>query len=48
MGTVSVRYARALLLYALEQGESEQVYADMQALVERLRFIPAIRVKAGR
>jgi F-type H+-transporting ATPase subunit delta len=43
MGTVSVRYARALLLYALEQGESEQVYADMQALVERLRFIPAIR-----
>ena len=41
-GTVSVRYAKALLAYAVEQGDDKQVYAEMQTLAGRLRQIHAI------
>ena len=41
-GTVSVRYARALLAYAVEQGDAGQVYAEMQTLAGRLRSVRAI------
>ncbi len=42
-GTVSVRYARALYQYAVELGQDQQVYAEMQILAERLRSVHAIR-----
>ena len=41
-GTVSVRYAKALLAYAVEQGDDKQVYAEMQTLAGRLRQVHAI------
>lgn len=41
-GTVSVRYARALILRAVELGEEAQVYAEMRILSERLRHVPEI------
>ena len=41
-GTVSVRYAKALLQYAVEQADDRQVYAEMQILAERLRTVRAI------
>jgi len=41
-GTVSVRYAKALLAYAVEQGDDKQVYAEMQTLAGRLRQVRAI------
>ena len=41
-GTVSVRYAKALLQYAVENSEAERVYAEMGTLSERLRAIHAI------
>jgi F-type H+-transporting ATPase subunit delta len=42
LGTVSVRYAKALLEYAVENSEADKVYAQMRTLAERLRAIPAI------
>ena len=41
-GTVSVRYAKALLQYASEQSDAGQVYAEMQTLASRLRSVRAI------
>ena len=41
-GTVSVRYAKAMLAYAVEQADDSQVYAEMQTLAERLRSVHAI------
>lgn len=41
-GTVSVRYAKALYQYAVELGQDQQVYAEMQILAERLRSVHAI------
>lgn len=41
-GTVSVRYARALLQYAVELGQEEKVYAEMQILSRRLTHVRAI------
>ena len=41
-GTVSVRYAKALLQYAVEQGDDRQVYLEMQTLAERMRAVRAI------
>jgi len=38
-GTVSVRYAKALLAYAVESGVEDTVYAEMQILCDRLRQI---------
>lgn len=42
-GTVSVRYAKALLQYAEEKGQDGQVYSEMHILAERLRHVHAIR-----
>lgn len=42
-GTVSVRYAKALLQYAVELGQEEKVYAEMQILSLRLTHVHAIR-----
>ncbi|MCQ2083361.1 MAG: F0F1 ATP synthase subunit delta [Bacteroidaceae bacterium] len=42
-GTVSVRYAKALLEYAVELGQDEKVYAEMQILSQRLMHVRAIR-----
>ena len=41
-GTVSVRYARALLRYAEERSEAEKVYAEMRILAGQLRAVRAI------
>ena len=41
-GTVSVRYAKALLQYAVEQGDAAQVYLEMQTLASRMRAVRAI------
>ena len=41
-GTVSVRYAKALLQYAVEQGDAAQVYLEMQTLALRMRAVRAI------
>ena len=41
-GTVSVRYAKALLQYAVEQGDDRQVYQEMQTLAGRMRTVRAI------
>ncbi len=42
IGTVSVRYAKALLQFAVDNSEAEKVYAEMHTLSVRLRGIPAI------
>ncbi len=41
-GTVSVRYAKALLQYSVDNAEADKVYAEMHTLSERLRSVPAI------
>ncbi|MCQ2057167.1 MAG: F0F1 ATP synthase subunit delta [Bacteroidaceae bacterium] len=41
-GTVSVRYAKALLQYAAELGQDGKVYAEMQTLSRRLTHVHAI------
>ena len=41
-GTVSVRYAKALLQFAVENGESDKVYVETHTLMDRLRAVPAI------
>lgn len=41
-GTVAVRYARALLQYAEEQGCQDEVYEQMLQLARRVRQLPAI------
>ena len=37
-----MRYAKALLQYALEQGDADQVYLEMQTLAGRMRAVRAI------
>lgn len=41
-GTVSVRYAKALLQYAVEKGQEDKVYAEMQVLLTRLSHVHSI------
>ena len=41
-GTVSVRYAKALLELAVENSESDRVYQEMRILSEQLRTVRAI------
>lgn len=41
-GAVSVRYAKALLEYAVEKGVEDRVYAEMQVLSDRLRSISKV------
>lgn len=42
-GTISVRYARALLKYAIELGEEYKVYSDMDVLAKVYLKIPQLR-----
>lgn len=42
-GTISVRYARALLKYAIELGEEYKVYSDMDVLAKVYLNIPQLR-----
>ena len=41
-GTVSVRYAKALLAHAVDCGADDKVYSEMQLLYDRLRSIPKV------
>lgn len=41
-GTVSVRYAKALLKYAVENGEDAQVYSELGQLAKRMHSLPSI------
>lgn len=42
-GIISVRYAKALLLFATENREEEQVYAEMSALAEQFTQVPGLQ-----
>ena len=43
-GVISMRYAKALLEYALEQGDEDAVYADMKQLIHTLQTIKDLPV----
>lgn len=42
-GTVSIRYARALLLFANEQNEADRVYTETQTLAQSFENVPALQ-----
>lgn len=42
LGTLSMRYAKALLLFAEEKGEAEKVYAETQTLAESFLNVPLL------
>lgn len=44
IGIVSVRYAKALLRFATENSEEQQVYAEMETLSAAYRSVPALQV----
>ena len=43
IGVISVRYARALLKSAAEQGIENQVYQEMQTLSQSYHKVPELR-----
>lgn len=43
LGIISARYAKALLKFAAEQGETEEVYRSMTVLGESFRSVPSLR-----
>ena len=43
-GVISVRYARALLKAACEQGIEDKVYAIMQTLAQNYLQVPELRM----
>lgn len=43
LGIISVRYAKALLRFAIELGESEAVYAETERLVRAFTHTPALQ-----
>jgi len=43
IGIISVRYAKALLQFAIENGEEQAVYGEMQTLGETFRAVPALQ-----
>ena len=43
LGIISMRYAKALLRYAEENRQEEQVYAEMQTLSRTFRLCPALQ-----
>lgn len=43
LGIVSMRYAKALLRFALENGEAEKVYAETSALAQAFLSVPALQ-----
>ena len=42
-GLIAYRYAKALLLYAMEEHEEDTVYQEMRAVVDSFRMLPQIR-----
>ena len=44
VGTISMRYARALLSYAMEQGVDEAIYRNMSQLVHTLEYVKELPV----
>ena len=44
VGTISMRYARALLLYATEQGAEDVIYKNMSQLVHTLDYVRELPV----
>ena len=43
IGIISVRYAKALLQFAVENKEEQAVYGEMQTLGETFRAVPALQ-----
>lgn len=43
IGIISMRYAKTLLRFAHTTGEAESVYADMQAVAESFKKVPALQ-----
>lgn len=43
LGIISMRYAKALLRYAQENRQEEQVYTEMQTLVRTFQLCPALQ-----
>ncbi len=43
IGIVSVRYAKALLKFAVENREEEQVYLEMETLASSFQSVPALQ-----
>ena len=43
IGIISSRYARALLSFAIENGEEQRVYAEMQHLSDSFMKLPKIQ-----
>lgn len=43
IGVVSVRYAKALLLFAKENDKEKQVYAEVKALTDRYAQLPKLK-----
>lgn len=42
-GLIAYRYAKALLLYAMEEHDEDTVYQEMRAVVDSYRMLPQIR-----
>ena len=42
VGTISTRYAKAILMYALERGEEEQLHTEMKNLSEQFKALPLL------
>lgn len=42
-GTISVRYAKALIKFAMEQKSTDRVYAEMKSLRDVLKRVPELR-----
>ncbi len=42
-GTISVRYAKALIKFAKEQNSADKVYAEMQSLRDVLQRVPKLK-----
>ena len=43
IGVVSVRYAKALLAFAKENGKEDQVYAEVKALADHYAQLPKLK-----
>lgn len=43
LGIISMRYAKALLTFAQELKEDEQVYAETTTLAEAFRLVPGLQ-----
>ena len=43
IGIISIRYAKALLRFAIDNKEEERVYAEMETLAHSFLHIPRLR-----